>query len=107
MNSIQALKELSMMIHREKHINSEWNNKIKNLTSIIEKDLERLDQLEIANAKLLLELTPSEAGELFTYGTLEKGEYLIKYNSLFGNYTIAKIVDEVKVYYQEKEIKEE
>ena len=43
MNSKEALKELSMMINREKHINSDWNKKIDKLKNIIEKDLEILD----------------------------------------------------------------
>ena len=43
MNSKEALKELSMMINREKHINSYWNKKIDKLKKIIENDLEILE----------------------------------------------------------------
>ena len=46
MNSKEALKELTLMINREKHINSEWNKKIYDLEHIIKQDLERLEELE-------------------------------------------------------------
>ena len=42
MTSKEALKELLLMINREKHINSEWNKKICNLEQIIKTDLEIL-----------------------------------------------------------------
>ena len=47
--SLEALDELSLMINREKHINSEWNKKINDLKQIIKQDLERKEQLEIAD----------------------------------------------------------
>jgi uncharacterized protein (DUF3084 family) len=49
MSSLKALDELSLMINREKHINSEWNKKINDLKQIIKQDLERKEQLEIAD----------------------------------------------------------
>lgn len=39
MTGIEALEELTNMIHREKHINSTHNNKINNLKEIVLKDL--------------------------------------------------------------------
>lgn len=54
MNSKEALRELSMMINREKHINSEWNKKIDKLKTIIEKDLNRLEKLKKENQELLI-----------------------------------------------------
>ena len=49
MTSKEALDELLLMINREKHINSEWNKKINDLKQIIKQDLERKEQLEIAD----------------------------------------------------------
>lgn len=43
MTGKEALKELLLMINREKHINSEWNKKICNLERIIKNDLEILE----------------------------------------------------------------
>ena len=44
--SLEALDELSLMINREKHINSEWNKKINDLKQTIKQDLERSETLE-------------------------------------------------------------
>lgn len=44
--SLEALDELSLMINREKHINSEWNKKINDLKQTIKQDLELLEQLK-------------------------------------------------------------
>lgn len=49
MNSLEALDELSLMINREKHINSELNKKINDLKQTIKQDLERLEVLEKEN----------------------------------------------------------
>lgn len=46
MTSKEALDELSLMINREKHINSEWNKKINDLKQTIKQDLERKEELE-------------------------------------------------------------
>lgn len=45
--SLEALDELSLMINREKHINSEWNKKINDLKQTIKQDLKRLEKLEL------------------------------------------------------------
>lgn len=45
--SLEALDELSLMINREKHINSEWNKKINDLKQTIKQDLERLEKVEL------------------------------------------------------------
>ena len=42
--SLEALEELSLMINREKHINSEWNKKINDLKQTIKQDLELKDK---------------------------------------------------------------
>ena len=52
MNSIEALKELTLMINREKHINSEWNKKIYDLELIVKQDLDKLAKLEKENQEL-------------------------------------------------------
>lgn len=52
MNSKEALKELTLMINREKHINSEWNKKIYDLELIIKKDLDKLEKLKKENKEL-------------------------------------------------------
>lgn len=54
MTSKEALKELTLMINREKHINSEWNKKIYDLELIIKKDLDKFKKLEKKNQELLV-----------------------------------------------------
>lgn len=56
MNSLEALEELSLMINREKHINSEWNKKINDLKQTIKQDLEYLEQLNKENLDLMSEI---------------------------------------------------
>ncbi len=54
--SLEALEELSLMINREKHINSEWNKKINDLKQTIKQDLEYLEQLDKENLDLMSEI---------------------------------------------------
>ena len=54
--SLEALEELSLMINREKHINSEWNKKINDLKQTIKQDLEYLEQLDKENLDLINEI---------------------------------------------------
>lgn len=59
--SLEALDELSLMINREKHINSEWNKKINDLKQPIKQDLERLQQLEKENQELIVNKNVAQA----------------------------------------------
>lgn len=43
--TLEALDELSLMINREKHINSEWNKKINDLKQIIKQDIKSLKEI--------------------------------------------------------------
>lgn len=52
MTSKEALLQLSSMISREKHINSEHNKKIAECINTIKQDLERLEALEKENNTL-------------------------------------------------------
>lgn len=51
MNSKEALDKLSLMINREKCIDSEWNKRIDDLKQIIKQDLDQLEQLEKQNKR--------------------------------------------------------
>lgn len=52
MNSKEALEKLSLMINREKCINSEWNQKIDYLKQIITQDLDQLEGVKEDNTRL-------------------------------------------------------
>lgn len=70
MTSKEALEKLSLMINREKHINSEWNKKINDLKQTIKQDLNLLNYLislsKVKRGKIIIEIDKETNFETYT-----------------------------------------